>query len=391
MLPAAAAGRGGRRLRTARLTPEGAALLGTPAEPSEGSPEGSPDATLPVLGRDDRRILTLLAVSGGPVPLVRIRSELDLSPHRGFARLEREGLVTLAAERVASPVAGRPPSPSAADDPETPPALTPAQQFAARQRGRRRRRDAASRPSSSTASPAAARPRSISGASPTVWPPAAPRCCSSPRSRWPARAEELLRRRFGPDLAVFHSGLTRKEPPARRSGAFAPARRGSSSAPAPPCSPPSTIWASWSSTKSTTAPTSRKKRPRYHARQGRLAPRPRHRRHPAAGLGDPLARIRRGRRFGPADPAAASLPGSAAAGSPRWASWTCARTLRAHREDPARRGPLVLSPPLAEALREAVDAGRQALVLLNRRGYGGRLACLRCGEIVACDPLPAWP
>ena len=58
--------------------------------------------------------------------------------------------------------------------------------------------------------------------------------------------------------------------------------------------------------------------------------------------------------------------------------------LREHYQDPARRGPLILSPDLEAALTQTVAAGRQALVLLNRRGYGGRLGCLRCGEIVEC-------
>ena len=58
--------------------------------------------------------------------------------------------------------------------------------------------------------------------------------------------------------------------------------------------------------------------------------------------------------------------------------------LREHYQDPARHGPLILSPALETALRGTVAAGRQALVLLNRRGYGGRMACLRCGEIVEC-------
>ena len=61
--------------------------------------------------------------------------------------------------------------------------------------------------------------------------------------------------------------------------------------------------------------------------------------------------------------------------------------LRAHYRDPGRnpgRGPLILAPALETALRETVAAGRQALVLLNRRGYGGRMGCLRCGEIIEC-------
>ena len=58
--------------------------------------------------------------------------------------------------------------------------------------------------------------------------------------------------------------------------------------------------------------------------------------------------------------------------------------LREHYRNPACRGPLILSPDLEAALEQTVAAGRQALVLLNRRGYGGRLGCMRCGEIVEC-------
>ena len=384
MLPAAAAGRGGRRLRTARLTPEGAALLGTPAEPSDGSPEGSPDGTLPVLGRDDRRILTLLAVSGGPVPLVRIRSELDLSPHRGFARLEREGLVTLAAERVASfsSSSGRPPSPSAADDPETPPALTPAQQFAARQvgaavAGRRF---------------AAFLLHGVTGSGKTeVYFRGVADCLAAgrtalllvPEIALAARAEELLRRRFGPDLAVFHSGLTRKE----RREAFWRVRAGEArivlGARSAVLAPINDLGLVVLDEEHDSA-YKQEEAPRYHARQAAWLR--------ARAAGATLL-------LGSATP---SLESAEAAASglltllrlpsriggrrlPQVGVVDMRPHLRAHREDPARRGPLVLSLPLAEALREAVDAGRQALVLLNRRGYGGRLACLRCGEIVACD------
>jgi primosomal protein N' (replication factor Y) len=50
----------------------------------------------------------------------------------------------------------------------------------------------------------------------------------------------------------------------------------------------------------------------------------------------------------------------------------------------------VLSRELAERLREAVAAGRQAILLHNRRGYAARLRCERCGLIVGCERCGAW-
>ncbi len=49
-----------------------------------------------------------------------------------------------------------------------------------------------------------------------------------------------------------------------------------------------------------------------------------------------------------------------------------------------RRRP-VLSRLLMTRLREALDQGRQAMVMLNRRGYHSFLLCRTCGETVMCD------
>jgi primosomal protein N' (replication factor Y) len=45
----------------------------------------------------------------------------------------------------------------------------------------------------------------------------------------------------------------------------------------------------------------------------------------------------------------------------------------------------VLAPRSIAALRDVLVAGRQAVVLLNRRGYAGYLMCEECGEVVMCD------
>ncbi len=45
---------------------------------------------------------------------------------------------------------------------------------------------------------------------------------------------------------------------------------------------------------------------------------------------------------------------------------------------------LMLSKPLREALLEAYAAGQQSLLFLNRRGYARVVACVQCGETLAC-------
>ena len=45
---------------------------------------------------------------------------------------------------------------------------------------------------------------------------------------------------------------------------------------------------------------------------------------------------------------------------------------------------LMLSKPLREALLETYAAGQQSLLFLNRRGYARVVACVQCGETLAC-------
>jgi len=47
-----------------------------------------------------------------------------------------------------------------------------------------------------------------------------------------------------------------------------------------------------------------------------------------------------------------------------------------------RRG--VISPPLKELLVETLQAGEQAIVLLNRRGYATFVLCRECGHVMTC-------
>ncbi|MBI3925703.1 MAG: primosomal protein N' [Armatimonadetes bacterium] len=47
------------------------------------------------------------------------------------------------------------------------------------------------------------------------------------------------------------------------------------------------------------------------------------------------------------------------------------------------RAPLV-SPPLAERIRDRVSRGEQVVLLLNRRGFSNYLQCLDCGEVPRC-------
>lgn len=53
---------------------------------------------------------------------------------------------------------------------------------------------------------------------------------------------------------------------------------------------------------------------------------------------------------------------------------------KARRQDPS----LLLSTELREALTKTVDAGDQAIVLLNRRGYSKFRMCAECGNAISC-------
>lgn len=59
------------------------------------------------------------------------------------------------------------------------------------------------------------------------------------------------------------------------------------------------------------------------------------------------------------------------------------------RETPPPRGRW-LAPPLADALRETLERGEQALLFLNRRGYAPLTLCRRCGHRYECPSCSAW-
>ncbi|MBO7723012.1 MAG: primosomal protein N' [Thermoguttaceae bacterium] len=51
---------------------------------------------------------------------------------------------------------------------------------------------------------------------------------------------------------------------------------------------------------------------------------------------------------------------------------------------PEKRGYAAIHPKLYYAIREAIDSGGQAILLLNRRGYSTQIQCPSCGEAVTC-------
>ena len=57
------------------------------------------------------------------------------------------------------------------------------------------------------------------------------------------------------------------------------------------------------------------------------------------------------------------------------------RKERAEKED---RGFVIFSKPMKEILRRTFDAGEQAIILINRRGYAPYLLCRECGEDFRC-------
>jgi primosomal protein N' (replication factor Y) (superfamily II helicase) len=54
------------------------------------------------------------------------------------------------------------------------------------------------------------------------------------------------------------------------------------------------------------------------------------------------------------------------------------------REQYQLQGSLLISIPLREAVQKALDAGEQAILFLNRRGYAHRRVCKSCGEPRQC-------
>ena len=59
------------------------------------------------------------------------------------------------------------------------------------------------------------------------------------------------------------------------------------------------------------------------------------------------------------------------------------------RRTPPERGRF-LSPPLVEAVRETLEAGQQAMLFLNRRGYAPLTLCRACGHRMRCPNCTAW-
>lgn len=59
------------------------------------------------------------------------------------------------------------------------------------------------------------------------------------------------------------------------------------------------------------------------------------------------------------------------------------------RVTPPERGRF-LSPPLVEAIREAIGRGEQAMLFLNRRGYAPLTLCRTCGHRMRCPNCTAW-
>ena len=386
MLPASSPP--GRMLQTAAITAEGSARLSEPDDLPSNNPDGSPGAALARLSEDDRRILTLLAVSGGPVPLVRIRRELELSPGRSFARLAREGFVALAAERLTPDAAGAvgpDGTPVSGDrDPSVPPDLTAAQ----------RRASAALEAALKARGFGAFLLDGVTGSGKTeVYFQAIAACLETARSALllvpeialASQQEMLLRARFGPEIAVFHSGLGAAE----RRAAFWRIRRGEArivlgarSAVLAPIRDLGLVILD----EEHDAAYKQDEAPRYHARQAAWL------RARAAGavmvLGSATPSLEAAHAADRGALTRLRLPERIAGrGLPEVAILDMRPLLRAYYQDPARnrgRGPLILAPALEAALRDTVAAGRQALVLLNRRGYGGRMGCLRCGEIIEC-------
>jgi primosomal protein N' (replication factor Y) (superfamily II helicase) len=60
--------------------------------------------------------------------------------------------------------------------------------------------------------------------------------------------------------------------------------------------------------------------------------------------------------------------------------------MRRQRLEPGR----FISPPLVEALTRTLEAGEQALLFLNRRGYAPLTLCRACGHRLQCPNCTAW-
>ena len=372
----------GRLLSAAAATAAGTARL------------AEPDRAAPRLSADDRRVLTLLALSSGPVPLPRLRRELDLPPGRRFDRLAREGLLDLSKTREPPDPAAAPPTDPERDDPDaavrpvtpTPPTLTSAQRAAAA------RLEAALE----TRKFAAFLLHGITGSGKTeVYFRAVAAALAAgrgvillaPEIALAARLEQLLRERFGPVAAVFHSGLT----PAERRAAFWRVRTGAArlvlgvrSAVLAPVRDLGLVILD----EEHDGAYQQDEAPRYHAGQAAWM------RARTAGavllLGSATPSLPTAHAAAAGALETLSLP-ERVGGSrlPAVELVDLREVLRARAaatDEPEPSGGVspVFSPRLRESLVETVAAGRQALILLNRRGYGGRQLCLRCGDILEC-------
>ena len=243
-----------------------------------------------------------------------------------------------------------------------------------------RRRAEASPSRCSTASPAPARPRSIS----RPWRAALERGRQAlimlPEIALTSQFMDRFTRRFG---CRRSSGIRRcPRPSAAAPGAPPPTgRRASWSAPARRCSCPSRISASSSSTRSTTRASSRRT-----ASTTRPATWPWCAAAWASSRSSSPPPRRRSR--------ATSMPGRG-----RYAPRRLARPLLrrrdagggGHRPAPAppERGKW-LSPVLVEAVTETLANKQQALLFLNRRGYAPLTLCRACGHRIDCPQCTAW-
>ena len=369
----------GRLLSAAASTAAGTARL------------AEPDRAAPRLSEDDRRVLTLLALSSGPVPLTRIRRELDLRPGRRFDRLAREGLLEITRTRehpdpTAAPPSGTPDPDPTADAPAgaTP---TPAQAAAAKRLAS----------ALETRAFAAFLLHGITGSGKTeVYFRAVAAALAAgrgvillaPEIALAARLEQLFRERFGPVAAVFHSGLT----PAERRAAYWRVRTGAArvvlgvrSAVLAPVADLGLLILD----EEHDGAYQQDEAPRYHAGQAAWM------RARAAGavllLGSATPSLPTAHAAAAGALERLSLPARVGGSRLPTVELVDLREVlraRAAATDPGAPEPAggspVFSPRLAESLVETVAAGRQALVLLNRRGYGGRQLCLRCGDILEC-------
>ena len=351
-----------RKLLCARITAEGIARL---AEP-DATPAGAR------LSGDDRRILTLLALSEGAVPLVRIRGELELPRGRSFSRLARESFLDIRRES-----AGLAPPP-APKQRSAPPELNREQRTAAD----------ALRAALASREFGGFLLHGVTGSGKTeVYLDAVAAALDQGRSALllvpeialTLEMERLVRSRFGTRVAVFHSGLTAKQ----RREAFWRVRKGEARV---ALGARSAVFAPVRQLglvvldEEHDAAYGQDEAPRYHARRaawfraraagavlvlGSATPSLEATRAAQTGA---LRRLRLTRRVGGRPLAAVELVDM--------------RPVLRERRGPR---PAVLSPLLAAGLREAIAAGRQALVLLNRRGYRARIVCLRCGEVASCE------